>query len=100
MKKVQSLGVASERRTSFEKPSRSINDWTAPHFWRAAGIADKALAYASMNTTMTNIPNDPTTTVEAISSVQRRRRWSAAEKIRLDVVGTSRVRELENEFEP
>jgi transposase len=36
-----------------------------------------------MNTTMTNAPNDPSARVEVISSVQRRRRWSAAEKIRL-----------------
>jgi transposase len=36
-----------------------------------------------MNTTMTNAPETPVSRVEVITSVQRRRRWSAAEKIRL-----------------
>lgn len=36
-----------------------------------------------MNTTMTKAPDDPLSRVEVITSVQRRRRWSAAEKVRL-----------------
>ncbi len=36
-----------------------------------------------MNTTMTMPPNEPHSRVEVITSVQRRRRWSAAEKVRL-----------------
>lgn len=36
-----------------------------------------------MNTTMTNVPETPVSRVEVITSVQRRRRWSAAEKVRL-----------------
>jgi transposase len=36
-----------------------------------------------MNTTMTNTPDGPRSRVEVITSVQRRRRWSAAEKVRL-----------------
>ena len=36
-----------------------------------------------MNTTMTMPPNEPHSRVEVIRSVQRRRRWSAAEKVRL-----------------
>ena len=36
-----------------------------------------------MNTTMTMSPDAPHSRVEVITSVQRRRRWSAAEKVRL-----------------
>jgi transposase-like protein len=36
-----------------------------------------------MNTTMTNAPETSVSRVEVITSVQRRRRWSAAETIRL-----------------
>lgn len=36
-----------------------------------------------MNTTMTNVPETPVSRVEVITSVQRRRRWTAAEKVRL-----------------
>ena len=36
-----------------------------------------------MNTTMTMPPDEPHSRVEVITSVQRRRRWSAAEKVRL-----------------
>lgn len=36
-----------------------------------------------MNTTMTMSPDEPRSRVEVITSVQRRRRWSAAEKVRL-----------------
>ena len=36
-----------------------------------------------MNTTMTMPPNEPHSRVEVITSIQRRRRWSAAEKVRL-----------------
>ena len=36
-----------------------------------------------MNTTMTMPPTEPYSRVEVITSVQRRRRWSAAEKVRL-----------------
>jgi transposase len=36
-----------------------------------------------MNTTMTKAPDDPLFRVEVITSVQRRRRWSGDEKVRL-----------------
>ena len=36
-----------------------------------------------MNTTMTNSPETPVSRVEVITSVQRRRRWTTAEKVRL-----------------
>lgn len=36
-----------------------------------------------MNTTMTMPPNEPHSRVEVITGVQRRRRWSATEKVRL-----------------
>src|SRR5512139_28602 len=36
-----------------------------------------------MNTTMTKAPDTPVSRVEVITSVQRRRRWTAAEKVRL-----------------
>lgn len=36
-----------------------------------------------MNTTMTMSSDEPRSRVEVITSVQRRRRWSAAEKVRL-----------------
>ena len=36
-----------------------------------------------MSTTMSKAPDDPFSRVEVITSVQRRRRWSTAEKVRL-----------------
>lgn len=36
-----------------------------------------------MNTTMTKAPEPPISRVEVITTVQRRRRWTAAEKVRL-----------------
>ncbi len=36
-----------------------------------------------MNMTMTKSPDGPVSRVEVITSVQRRRRWSAADKVRL-----------------
>ncbi len=36
-----------------------------------------------MNTTMTKAPETPVSRVEVITTVQRRRRWTTAEKVRL-----------------
>ena len=36
-----------------------------------------------MSTTMSNNPDEPLRRVEVITSVQRRRRWSVSEKLRL-----------------